>query len=324
MTPLISVLMPAFQAAATIDEAVASVVGQNLADWELIIADDGSTDGTYEKALAWNDRDGRIRVVRHPDHRNHGRPATRNLTVKEARGELVAFLDADDLWLPGALTTFREGFGRFPSAAVVYAQAEAFGEAPIPPPRARGIPGVEARMFRQLARFNVLVTSAAAVRTTALVDGPFPETLPLAQDWACWLSLARSHSFVFVPETVAMYRLNPAGGQSGVALGDRGPEYFASQIRHLRRLGRLDATPAEASALREGLEFRATEAFQMASSALRRGRLARSVRWFGLGWRAAGSLGGLWRAALDVLPRQQLVWRHGELPLTIGPDSGRG
>lgn len=317
MTLLFSVLMPAYQAVATIDAAVESVVAQRLESWELVIADDGSTDGTYEKALAWRAREERVRLVHHVGRTNLGRPATRNLTVREARGSLVAFLDADDLWLPEALTVFRQGFERFPTAAVVYAEAETFGEAPIPPPRARGIPNVEAHMLRQLARFNTLVTSATAVRRSAFPDPPFPETLPLAQDWACWLSLARSYPFVFLPQTVARYRLNSAGGQAVVALRDYRPQYFGWQVGHLRSLAREATTAEEARAFREGLEFRATEAFQMAASALRRGRLARSLNWLRRGFVAAGSLRGLALAAMEVFPRQRLVWRRGELPLTI-------
>ena len=99
--PVISVIMPAYQAVKYIGQAIASVQGQNCKEaWELIIIDDCSTDGTAEAVGRFRD-DARIRYVK--KKKNAGVAAARNLGIRLARGKYVAFLDADDWWEPDKL-----------------------------------------------------------------------------------------------------------------------------------------------------------------------------------------------------------------------------
>ena len=93
--PRVSVIIPAFNNEATLAEAVQSVQSQTYVDWEVIVSDDASTDGTAAVAEGFG---GPIRVVRNPENRGSG-PA-RNAAVEVAEGELLALLDADDYWLP--------------------------------------------------------------------------------------------------------------------------------------------------------------------------------------------------------------------------------
>src|SRR5688500_7031207 len=96
----VSVVMPAYNAEATIASAMASVRAQTYAGWELIVVDDGSTDRTAEIAAGAAATDKRIRVIR---QRNQGVAAARNAAIEAATGRYLAFLDADDLWLPSKL-----------------------------------------------------------------------------------------------------------------------------------------------------------------------------------------------------------------------------
>src|SRR3954471_6257858 len=93
--PLVSVIMPAFNAEAYIGRAVASVLRQTCADLELLIVDDGSSDGTVAAARAFADRDPRVRVLQQP---NAGPGPARNTGFRAAEGRLFAFLDSDDEW----------------------------------------------------------------------------------------------------------------------------------------------------------------------------------------------------------------------------------
>jgi glycosyltransferase involved in cell wall biosynthesis len=103
-TPRVSVIIPFLNPGAFLGDAIESVFAQTLADWELWLVDDGSTDGSTDVACAAVRRDpGRVRYADHPGHENRGLPASRNLGIARARGDLIAFLDADDVWLPPKL-----------------------------------------------------------------------------------------------------------------------------------------------------------------------------------------------------------------------------
>ena len=102
--PLVSVIMPFLNAAPFLDEAIESVRAQTYPHWELLLCDDASTDGSTEIARRHASLDPtRIRHLTHADGATHGASATRNLGIRSARGELVALLDGDDVWLPHKL-----------------------------------------------------------------------------------------------------------------------------------------------------------------------------------------------------------------------------
>ena len=98
--PLISVVIPAYNAGQFLDETLESVLSQTYENWECIIVNDGSTDKTESIAKKWCEKDARFRYFY---KENSGASDTRNLGIKEARGEYIAFLDADDLYMPNFL-----------------------------------------------------------------------------------------------------------------------------------------------------------------------------------------------------------------------------
>ena len=99
--PAVSVVINFLDEARFLQEAVDSVFAQTHADWELLLVDDGSTDGSVRIArLAAEQHPGRVRYLEHPNHANLGTSAARNLGIRHARGKFIAFLDGDDVWLP--------------------------------------------------------------------------------------------------------------------------------------------------------------------------------------------------------------------------------
>jgi peptidoglycan/xylan/chitin deacetylase (PgdA/CDA1 family)/SAM-dependent methyltransferase len=122
--PKVSVIIPLYNAARTIGETIESVLVQSMPDWEAIIVDDGSSDASRERAGAYarifKDR---IFILQHPDGKNHGLSATRNLALERARGEFVAFLDADDIWMPGKLEYDTDILRKHPQAVGVVGPA---------------------------------------------------------------------------------------------------------------------------------------------------------------------------------------------------------
>lgn len=119
--PTVSVIMPAYNAARFIDQTIESVLQQTFTDFELLIVDDGSTDRTLEIANEYALRDRRIQVI---SQANQGVSATRNHGVRLAKGNLLAFLDADDIWQPDKLAAHVEHFATNPNLVVSFARVE--------------------------------------------------------------------------------------------------------------------------------------------------------------------------------------------------------
>jgi glycosyltransferase involved in cell wall biosynthesis len=102
--PCVSAIIIVFNGARYLREAIESILGQTFEDWELIVADDGSSDNSAAIAQEYsNAHPNKIRVIAHLDGANHGMAATRNLGISHARGRYIGFLDADDIWLPHKL-----------------------------------------------------------------------------------------------------------------------------------------------------------------------------------------------------------------------------
>ena len=120
MTPVVSVVTIFLDAERFLDEAVESILAQTFPDWELLLVDDGSTDRSATIAKEWAGRHpDRVRYLTHPGGANRGMSASRNLGIAHARGGLVAFLDADDVWLPGKLAAQVQLAADHPEVAMV-------------------------------------------------------------------------------------------------------------------------------------------------------------------------------------------------------------
>ena len=102
MSELVSIVMPVHNAERFLEEAIRSVMQQTYTNWELLVIDDNSTDGSMAVAVRLAAEDTRIKIFRNPEPT--GYPATpRNMAVDLAQGRYIAFLDSDDVWLPGKL-----------------------------------------------------------------------------------------------------------------------------------------------------------------------------------------------------------------------------
>lgn len=123
--PAVSVVMPFWNAERFLDEAIGSVFAQTRGDWELLLVDDGSTDRStaIAREAASRHRD-RVRYFEHPGHENRGASAARNLGIGQAVGRYVAFLDADDVWLPQKLERQVAMLDGRPDAALLYGRTQ--------------------------------------------------------------------------------------------------------------------------------------------------------------------------------------------------------
>jgi len=123
--PLVSVIIIFLDTEEFIREAIESVYSQTYPEWELLLVDDGSTDGSTRLALQYAEQSsGKARYLEHEDHANRGMSASRNRGLAAANGELVAFLDADDVWLPRHLEVYVALMVSHPEAAMVYGRTQ--------------------------------------------------------------------------------------------------------------------------------------------------------------------------------------------------------
>jgi glycosyltransferase involved in cell wall biosynthesis len=118
--PVVSVIIPAYNAGLTLGETLQSVLAQSFSDYEAIIVDDESTDNTLCLAQQFAEKDSRIRVLTRP---NGGTGAARNTALSEARGRFFALLDSDDVWMPSYLTDQINLFSRLPDVDIVTVNA---------------------------------------------------------------------------------------------------------------------------------------------------------------------------------------------------------
>ncbi len=187
--PLVSIVIPAYNVAPYIGETLASVFTQTFVGYEVVVVNDGSPDtAELERALA----PFRERIV-YLTQENRGAAVARNRGIEAARGEFVAFLDADDLWLPNYLAEQLE-FLRSHDYDLVYADALLFGDSPLAGRTfMETAPSNGEVTFKSLisGECNVITSGVVARRQLIVEAGLFDEQLRNAQDFDLWLRLVR-------------------------------------------------------------------------------------------------------------------------------------
>lgn len=183
--PLVSVIMPAYNAEKTLAAAVRSVREQTVADWELLLLDDCSADATAALAQRLAAEDARIRAL--PNGENLGAAKTRNRALSLARGEWIAFLDSDDLWRPEKLEK-QLVLAHQTGAKLLYTSYCLFSEET---GLRRDYLVPACTNYASMLRENVVGCSTALVHRSALDGRSFPEGL-YHEDYALWLSLLKA------------------------------------------------------------------------------------------------------------------------------------
>jgi glycosyltransferase involved in cell wall biosynthesis len=203
MNPLISVVIPTYNYRKYVVEAVESVLAQTYQPLEVIVADDGSTDGTGGELARYGDR------IRYLHQENRGVPAARKPGIRAATGEYVAFLDSDDLWAPTKIERQVAVMEKNPEVGAVFCETQslnlASGETFHGPCRA----DVRGDIRRKLLHKNCVTGSASAVLVRReCIDkvGLFDEALRSAEDWDLWIRISREYHFDYVSEPLVILR----------------------------------------------------------------------------------------------------------------------
>ena len=207
----VSVVIPACNEADAIRESIRSARSQTVPPREIIVVDDGSTDGTRD-----------IVAAEFPDCRliaqeNRGPAAARNRAIAESRGAWVAFLDADDAWLPGRLQTQLRLTSQHPEVSVWCGQALRRSRAAARHSSAGSVPGEDAPApsmrlvsLEEFLEHNVVATSTVLVKRDALETvGGYDEQFRGPEDYDLWMRMAARLAIAFVDVPFAVYRDDP-------------------------------------------------------------------------------------------------------------------
>lgn len=199
----VSVVIPTYNAAAFLPEALESVLSQSEAPTEVVVVDDGSTDHTPQLMKAY---EGRVRYFR---TERLGAGGARNLGINMTTGEQIAFLDADDYWLPDKLKLQRDFFRNHPEVEMVFTDAEAFqGEKVLLKSlksdpayrRAIGGDGVLTDAYLKILKTPFISMGSVMVKRDCLKRvGLFDSSLPVAEDRDLWLRIAYDAKIAFLP-----------------------------------------------------------------------------------------------------------------------------
>jgi hypothetical protein len=207
--PRVSVVLPVYNAERFVGEAIDSILGQTLADFELIVIDDGSTDDTPRILADRVSRDPRIRLIA---RENRGLTPTLNEGLEGARGPFVAIMNADDIALPERLERQVAFLDTHPAVAAVGSQTRLMLADGTPGPSV-SLPQTPADVRRFLPKASPLAHPAVMFRRAAVVEvrGYRPQIEP-AEDYDLWLRLADRHELANLPNVLLHYRVH--GGQS--------------------------------------------------------------------------------------------------------------
>jgi teichuronic acid biosynthesis glycosyltransferase TuaG len=204
---LVTIIMPAHNSQDSLSESVQSVLAQTYKDWELILVDDASSDGTLALASQFASDDPRIRVL--PLQQNVGVAEARNRGISAARGQYLAFLDSDDLWLPNKLET-QIDFMRSTGAGFSFAQYRRIGRdgslsSPVKVPRSVSYEG--------LLRGNSIGCLTVAIDRYQIPEVSMPQIRH--EDYVTWLKILKRGPIAYgIPQDLARYRVTSSSVSS--------------------------------------------------------------------------------------------------------------
>jgi glycosyltransferase involved in cell wall biosynthesis len=244
-TPIVSIIIPCYNQARYLPDALESILAQTLNNWECIVVDDGSPDDTCEVAFSYVQRDPRIRLV---SQENRGLSGARNRGLMESKGEWIQFLDADDLIAPEKLELQVAALKLSSRPGVSYTDYRYCPEGDttktatrddLPPPRfiqKRRLHDIAARWESEFSiPCHCFLFDATFFRDMGI---HFDESLPNHEDWDCWMQVFAADPEVhFVEEPLAIYRLHNASMCTNQAKMWAG---FKKAIRKQQRLFKHD------------------------------------------------------------------------------------
>jgi glycosyltransferase involved in cell wall biosynthesis len=267
--PLVSVVIPLYNAAATVAKSLESVLAQSYRQLEIIIVDDGSTDSGVDICGSYNDP--RIRVVH---QRNRGLAGARNTGIRHAHGEILGFLDSDDLWSPNKVELHVRHFQANPSVGVSFSRSELIDRngdslGIFQTPKLRDITAADVLCRNPISNGSCVLIRREVLDGIqfednlygSLEDFWFDDSFRQSEDIECWLRIAVQTPYLIegIPEPLTLYRVNSGGLSADVE------KQYASWCRVIEKAG----TYAPDLIARQGRRAKAYQLRYLARRAIR-------------------------------------------------------
>jgi len=227
MTPLVSIIIPCYNQARFLAEAVQSALDQNYPSKEVIVINDGSPDNTREVAAAFG------KQIVYIEQENRGLSGARNTGIRAARGEYIAFLDSDDLYLPGALAAQAEYLNAHPQVSMVCGDALLYDGQ-----RTFGLKSARSGRPQNPANFRWETVEYCATPSTVMVRRPvfnrvglFDEHLKnAAEDWLMWVRISLHFNMAYLDQPLIYYRVHDRNATQNVERINRGNRYAVAAV----------------------------------------------------------------------------------------------
>ena len=293
---MISIVVPAYNAAKYLDNTVKSVQAQTYSEWEMILVDDGSKDGTFALAQALSSADDRIKAF---SQKNAGVSVARNFGYVSARPDYpyALFLDSDDMLLPDALQTLLQVLEQQPDAPAVCGlmqEVDAAGETLHIKSQAetilnrRGVAGnrlvrrnpADSLSFGDLCFQNYIITPGMVLIRKSAITPPaaFDTQLTYTEDWDLWWRITMKNGpIAVVPETVLRYRIHSTNMSQNHRVARRG--VFAFQRKLLKFPG---MSAEQKQTAKWGYFYHSTAYAEYAAVSFKQGQIKRGIKQMGL------------------------------------------
>ena len=221
----VSIIMPIYNVASTVNESIDSALAQSFSDFELIIVDDGGPDNSYELCVARAEQEPRIRIIR---QKNKGLAGARNTGIEHARGEYLAFLDSDDLWTSDKLERHVKLLDRNPEIGLSYNGSEFIDDESnslgiFQTPKTENISAGDVITRNPVGNGSAPVIRAETMREIRFIDvngdiNYFDSSLRQSEDIECWVRIITTTKWNFsgIDAPLTKYRVNEGGLSANV------------------------------------------------------------------------------------------------------------
>ncbi|MBT3878670.1 MAG: glycosyltransferase [Candidatus Scalindua sp.] len=212
--PNVSVIIHTYNNEKFIVETIESVLNQTYKDYEIIVVDDGSVDGTHDALLPY------MQKIRYHYKENGGIASAKNTGIRLSQTEFIAFLDHDDLWVPDKLKLQMECFNGNPQVGLVYAKYTSFRDGK--ELRTKPEKGYSGWIFKELLSKSFIQTSTVMVKKECLdAVGPYDESFSLGDEYDMFLRISKKFQCGFIDKGLTKYRVHDANASKNDFLFDK-------------------------------------------------------------------------------------------------------